>query len=102
MTDGEIYLIPVTNWKDENGVPRETEGAPRSCFCRIESVTRAEFFEGGRSGLNPEFVFTIWAGDYNDETILEYNGKRYGIYRTYHGDGDYIELYAERKGGTNA
>lgn len=100
--DGEINLIPITTQKDENGVPRQLEGLPRPCFCRVESVTRAEFFDGGRSGLNPELVFTMWAGDYNDETILEYNGNRYGIYRAYRDDGDYIELYAERKGGTNA
>ena len=101
MTDGEIKLIRTTIQQDENGVPRKVEGPPKSCFCRIESVTRAEFFQGGRDGLNPELVFTVWNGDYDDETVLEYSGKRYAIYRTYHSDGDYVELYAERKGGTN-
>ena len=101
MIDGEINLIQVTIEQDETGVPREIEGVPRPCFCRVESVTRAEFFEGGRNGLNPEFVFTMWDGDYHGESTLEYNGKRYGIYRTYHSDGDYVELYAERKGGVN-
>jgi len=33
--------------------------------------------------------------------VLEYKGNRYGIYRTYIGRNDTIELYAERKGGTN-
>lgn len=101
MTDGEIYLIAVTIQQDENGVPQEIEGTPRLCLCRIESVTRAEFFDGGRNGLNPEYVFTLWNGDYNGEKILIFKDKRYGIYRTYHSDGDYVELYAERKGGVN-
>jgi hypothetical protein len=43
----------------------------------------------------------VFFGDYDGERLLEYNGKRYGIYRTYHGRGDQIELYVERKGGTN-
>lgn len=39
--------------------------------------------------------------DYNDEPIVEYNEKRYTVYRTYHSRTDDIELYVERKGGTN-
>jgi hypothetical protein len=50
--------------------------------------------------LNPEYVFTVFFADYEDETVCEFHGKRYAIYRTYH-DGDQMELYAERKGGTN-
>jgi SPP1 family predicted phage head-tail adaptor len=96
-----IKLIKVTNTKDSTGVPRTVYGEPRTVMCQVDSVTRAEFFEGGRNGLNPEFVFRVFFGDYDGERLLEYNGKRYGIYRTYHGRGDQIELYVERKGGTN-
>ena len=35
------------------------------------------------------------------ETVCEYNGESFSIYRTYETDSDYIELYVERKGGTN-
>ena len=35
---------------------------------------------------------------YMGEKIVEYNGMRYGIYRTYIA-GDDIELYLEEKGG---
>lgn len=70
-------------------------------FCRVGSVSRIEFFEGGRNGLNPSMVFQVFAGDYHGEEICEYLGRRYSIYRTYMTDSDYMELYAERKGGTN-
>lgn len=96
-----IKLIPVAHTKDTSGVERTTEGTPRTVMCQVDSVTRSEFFDGGRNGLNPEFVFRVFFGDYDGERIAEYNGKRYSIYRTYHGRGDLIELYAERKGGTN-
>ena len=35
------------------------------------------------------------------ETIVEYDGQTYSVYRSYETDDDYIELYVERKGGTN-
>ena len=96
-----IELIPTVWREDENGIQKSTEGQPRQVMCQVRSVTRSEFFEGGRNGLNPELVFVMFSGDYNDETLLAYNGRRYAIYRTYIGRNDRIELYAERKGGTN-
>lgn len=100
MIDAVITLISETTTKDENGVLQATR-TPRTVFCQVESVTRSEFFSGGRNGLNPEYVFYVFHGDYSEETIIEYNEHRYGVYRTYITDGDYIELYAERKGGLN-
>jgi len=96
-----IELIPVTYSKDANGIQHATVGEPRKVMCQVDSVTRNEFFEGGRNGLNPEFVFRVFFGDYEGERLVEYRGKRYSIYRTYHGRNDMMELYAERKGGTN-
>lgn len=95
-----IKLISSTKTQDENGVWRETLSR-RQVFCDVSSVTASEFFEGGRNGLNPEFRMTIFAGDYQGETMLEFNGKTYAIYRTYLARNDNLELYVERKGGTN-
>lgn len=95
-----INLIKHTKTQDQYGVWRETETS-REVFCDVQSVTRSEFFEGGRNGLNPELVFTVFMDDYEDETVLEYDNKRYAIYRTYRAKTDVLELYAERKGGTN-
>ena len=98
--DNVIKLIGTTYTKDEYGVERKTE-TERQVFCQVRSVTRAEFFDGGRNGLNPEFQMTMFAADYNGETIVEYETKRYGVYRVYRTDNDYLELYVERRGGTN-
>ena len=100
--EGVLTLIGTTWVQDDRGVWRETSRA-RDILCRIDSVTRSEFFEGGRNGLNPELQFTVFSGDYEGEMVCQYEGKQYGIYRTYRVPGtDYMELYAERKGGTNA
>ena len=96
----QITLIRETKKQDEFGVWRISE-TETTVFCQVDSVTRDEFFDGGRNGLNPEYRFTLFYADYNDERTVEYKGKRYGVYRTYHARTDIIELYAERKGGTN-
>ena len=98
--DNVIRLLRPVEAKDEYGVTRSSYKA-REVFCRVDNVTRTEFFEGGRNGLNPAFRMTMFHGDYNGETIVEFEGKTYSVYRTYRTDNDYIELYIERKGGTN-
>ena len=100
MKDAFITLIKETPTKDARSVYQIVETS-REVMCRRNSVTRNEFFEGGRNGLNPEMVFTVFVGDYEGERKCEYEGNRYAIYRTYETDGDYIELYVQREGGTN-
>lgn len=96
----EITLISVMKAQDERGVWRETP-TERTVFAQVDSVTRSEFFEAGRNGLNPEYRFSLFFGDYEGERTVRYDGHTYGVYRTYRGRTDTIELYAERKGGTN-
>lgn len=99
--DDVLTLMVTEQAQDDFGVWRDTP-APREIFCKVDSVTRAEFFDGGRNGLNPEFRFTVFAGDYNGERDVVYRNNGYSVYRSYHVPGtDYMELYAERKGGTN-
>ena len=104
-----ITLVKETTTKDAYGVERTSRTSrsilaqvdSRNVFAQVDSVTRTEFFDGGRNGLNPEFMFTMFFGDYEDEPEVIYKGKRYAVYRVYHGRNDTIELYVERKGGTN-
>lgn len=95
-----ITLLATTTTQDDYGVWRETE-TPKSVYCQVDSVTQREFFEGGRNGLNPEFKFTMFFGDYSGEQIVIYNGDSYAVYRTFQRRDDRIELYVQRKGGTN-
>ena len=96
-----INLISESRTQDDYGRWIATKTS-KQVMCQVDSITRAEFFEGGRNGLNPEFKFTMFFGDYSGESIVEYQGKTYAVYRTYLRRTDIIELYVERKGGTNA
>lgn len=98
--DDVLKLIQTTYERNKYGqnVPVNTE---KEVFCERSSVGRNDFYNAGRNGLNPQFVFKIFKGEYEGESICEYKGQSYSIYRTYETDDDYIELYVERKGGTN-
>ena len=99
--DDELVLLKPVKTQLADGTERETFSS-RSVMCRKRSVTRSEFFGGGRSGLNPEMVFLVFEGDYEGETLCRFHGQTYTIYRTFISDyDDYIELYVERKGGSN-
>ena len=70
-------------------------------FCDVSSISRSEWFNAGQSGLKPEIMFTIFRGDYNGERIVEYDGHRYSVYRSYApADSDNLELYAEAEVGS--
>ena len=96
MTD-ELVLIAQTVTTDDYNVEviSETE---RTVLCEVNSITQNEFFAAANTELNPELRFTVFFGDYESESIVEYQGKRYAVYRTYRA-GDYMELYVERKIG---
>ena len=95
-----INLIGTAKTQDDTGVWRQSK-TTRTVMCQVASITRAEFFNAGRNGLNPEYVFSMFYGDYCGESIVEYEGYTYSVYRTFKRRTDTIELYVGRKGGTN-
>lgn len=69
-------------------------------FCDVRSITRTEWFEAGRNGIqHPEYIFVINRNEYDGEKMVLYNGQYYGIYRTYEAKNENLELYVEAKGG---
>lgn len=101
-----LTLISVTYKQDASGRYEQddlgqlvTNEALRDVFCNVTSVSASEFFEAGRAGIRPELRATLFAFDYHGETVVELEGVRYGVYRTYLGKGETVELYLERKAG---
>ena len=93
-----MYLIKETATQDEIGQFISTE-EKRLVYCDVRSVSRSEWFEAGRDGLQPSFVLVTFRPDYEDEKLVEFEGRRYGVYRTYVAKNERIELYVEEKGG---
>lgn len=98
MADAVIKLITKTQTVDELGYPTSSESEYET-FCRVESITRAEFFNAGKYGLTPAYVFMVNSIEFSGQDELEYEGKRYSIYRTYRTAEDMMELYAEYRSG---
>lgn len=97
--EGSAYLIKMTYEYDYIGQPIPVE-IPVEILCHIESVGQREFFSAGQNGINSDLKIVTQAVNYENEQIIEYNGQRYGIYRTFRrNDSDEIELYCEWKGG---
>lgn len=95
-----ITLVNETQVKNDFGV-YEPVSETRDVFCQVRSITRSEFFDAGRNGLNPEFEFDVFFGDYEGERTVIYKDQRYAVYRTYQARTDVLELYVQREGGTN-
>lgn len=96
MTD-VVTLVKQTITTDRFGNEIATEST-RKLYCEVDSISQSEFYSAANTELNPEYRFSVFFGDYQDEEICVYKGTRYSIYRTYR-TGDYMELYAERKIG---
>lgn len=93
-----IKLIAETTTLDEilQEVKTYTE---REVYAQVRSISRSEWFDAGRNGLKPDIAFIMKKYDYNGEKIVKWDGELYGVYRTFLGRGQRIELYCEKKGG---
>lgn len=96
MTD-VIKLITRTITTDAYGNEIAAETS-KTVMCEVESISQSEFYAAANTELEPEYRFVVFFGDYSGEEIVEYDGARYSIYRTYRAS-DNLELYAERKIG---
>lgn len=97
--DGIAYLIKETNQRNDVGqfIPAEEK---TQIFVSVENVSRNEWVSAGKNGLASELMMTTAFINYSGQKLIEYDGVRYAIYRTYiTSDGDDIELYLSRKVG---
>lgn len=101
MIDAAIYLIGKTMSRNADGGNVETETAPRLVMCSVKSVGRADFYQAAQAGLDLSYVFTMQAVNYMGEKIVEYQGQRYDVARTYQATQDTIELYVGVKVGVS-
>jgi SPP1 family predicted phage head-tail adaptor len=97
--EGSAILIRETYMLDDIGQHIPIEEA-FEILCHIESIGQREFFSAGQNGINSDLKIVTQSVNYNNESVIEYNNERYGIYRTYRvNNSDEIELYCEWKGG---
>lgn len=65
-------------------------------------ITQREYFQAAAIGLKPQAVFTVRVGYYHGEDRLTtHRGEVLAIYRSFR-DGEWVELYCERRAGIHA
>lgn len=77
-------------------VPKEER---KEVFCDVGSVTAGEFARAGAIGFKPVYQFKVWEAEYNGQEIVEYDGQRYSVYRTYLSENHRMELYVHKDVG---
>lgn len=74
---------------------------PELVYCSKLSVGQKEFSVTMQKGLKAEMTIVMNHDEYDGEKVLEYNRKKYSIYRTFVRDDGDIELYCEVRTGGN-
>jgi SPP1 family predicted phage head-tail adaptor len=98
MQDSTLKLISYTQTKDKYGMPVKVE-SKTEIFCRVTSVSGSEFNAASQNGIKPQWKFIIRSREYSGEKVVEFEGQKFAIYRTYQSSLDDLELYVEEREG---
>lgn len=95
-----LRLIKQATGTDALGDATVTETV-REVFAELQSIGQKEFYQAMAVGLQPEVAFRLADYlDYEGETLVEYDGQRLRILRTYR-KGQELELVCYREVNPN-
>ena len=92
--DDVCNLLSITSTQDELGQPIITE-KPFMVFCSKLSITRQEFNVAGQQGHKPEMMLVVDSDTYDQEKKVDYQKKKFTIYKTFARSDGFTELYCE-------
>jgi len=96
--DNVCNLLSITTTQDELGQFVKHEKS-YMVFCSKMSITRAEFNAAGNLGHKPEILLVVDSDSYENEKQVEFEGKKYSVYKTYQRNDSFTEIYCEVKSG---
>ena len=82
----EITLISEASEKDrvnKNGFATKPKESTRTVFCNKKSVGYSEYFKSQQTGKLVEAKYEVHKADYGGEDVVEVNGRRYFVLKTY-------------------
>lgn len=89
---GEITLCKKTALQDCIGQAVDSAVEERTIQCEVDSIGRSEWLTAQQGGYMSEIMVKVFSASYQGESIVQYNGKTYEVYRTFQA-GDITELY---------
>ena len=78
-----IKLVDVVVTEDADGYETTAETLTEVKCDSGNGVTRAEFYEAMKAGMELTAAFEMWACDYGGQKVIEHNGKRYKVERAF-------------------
>lgn len=92
----EITLITETvptEPTNENGFSNPLVETCNTVFCNKRSISQGEYYKAQQAGKQVEAKVEVHCIDYAGEVLVEFEGKRYSVLKTYEPpDSDVIEL----------
>lgn len=92
----EITLITETfptEKTNENGFDNPPVESKNTVFCNKRSISQSEYYKAQQAGKQVEAKIEVHSADYAGEVLVEFEGKRYSVLKTYEQpDSDIIEL----------
>lgn len=92
----EIALITETEpteRSNENGFDNPMRESDHTVFCNRRSISQGEYYKAQQAGKQVEVKVELHCIDYAGEVMVEFEGKRYSVLKTYEPpDSDVIEL----------
>lgn len=89
---GEITLCRKGFRQDCIGQAIDEALETRTIQCKVDSIGRGEWITAQQGGYEAEIMVSVFSASYQGETIAQYQGKTYEVYRTFQ-VGDTTELY---------
>ena len=97
-----IYLVNVVKGEDEIGNVITSSFTLTKRYAKKQSIRTNEYYSAVETGLTPSCEFVMKRLDYDGQTELNYNGKRYVVIRTIDPKNKFdIVLVCARKIGVN-
>lgn len=91
-----VVLISYAEGVDVYGNVTDASETRKTVFIEEKGVRQSEAYQAQAQGLKADRMFIMRYADYEDEEVLEHNGKRFNIIRTHRKDADYIEIVCQR------
>lgn len=89
-----IKLLEKTVSKSGTGFETRNTTAGREIIAEQGGVGRSEFYKAA-AGMTPAVTFTVSEADYQQERLIEYNGKTYKVLRSYPTPNRKVELVCQ-------
>jgi SPP1 family predicted phage head-tail adaptor len=85
-------LVSITVTENDYGETTTSETST-DIFCAELPITSNEFRNAQQGGFKAQRCVVVNSDEYNEENLVEYEGKPYSVYRYYPRADNYTELY---------